>query len=87
MSDLIAILFTNPTGALVGIGAFIAAAIAAFFKIRSGGAKAERAKQMKAQLAAKEDQLEMHREADAILRGNAALSDAEARAKAGRRLG
>ena len=77
-------LISNPTALLAALGALITLVAGAFFKSHSNGVKSERFKSIKANLDSKIDQLEMHREATAIERDNAALSDAEARAKAKR---
>lgn len=77
MSDLIALLFTNPVAAFTGLGALLAAALALFFKVRSGGVKAERAKHDAAKVKAYEHNLEdIRRVNDARARANTGkLSD------------
>ncbi|MFE0015990.1 hypothetical protein ACFWXH_14165 [Mesorhizobium sp. NPDC059054] len=60
----------------------VAAAIVAGWKFRQSGVDAERARQMREKLVAVEDQLEMDREATAIERRTAGMSDDEARKEA-----
>ena len=84
MRELFFSLLSGPNPLLAGLAAALAIIIAAFFKGRSNGVKAESLKRVKADLDSKIDQLEMHREATHIERNNAALSEAEARLKAKR---
>lgn len=70
--------------ALLGILKPLFSPFAAYLKGRSDAKKAESLKRVQANLDAAIDQLEMHREADAIERANTALADEEARRKAGR---
>ena len=68
----------------VAMGAVI---LACLWAARKSGADDQSRKQIKANLDAALDQLEMHREADQIERDNAALNEAEARRKAAAELG
>jgi outer membrane murein-binding lipoprotein Lpp len=61
-----------------------AAVLAALWAARKSGEHKNEAKHDKAKFESAMDQLEMHREADNIERDNAALTEAEARRKAGR---
>lgn len=67
---------------LITAGAAIAAVVAAYFKIGSDAKAKERIKAAKREIAAKEEQLEMYREATKAERDAAALSDATAREEA-----
>lgn len=68
-------------GLIVIIFGFLFSAWRAVLK---AGADGESLKRVQANVNAKDEQLEMHREATKIERDNAALSDTEARAKAKR---
>lgn len=67
---------------LAAAGAGIAALVAAYFKISSDAVAKERAKAAQRTIAAKEEQLEMHREATKAERDAAALSEEHARREA-----
>lgn len=85
MPDIIGTLtgvFGGGNGLLAGLAGILAVIVAAFLKGRSSGKAAERAKQDKADLKAKDDLLEMHREATARELQAARDSDAEAKRRA-----
>jgi hypothetical protein len=84
MEALLGLLTGGPSTIFAGLAAALAAAVGIYVKGRSDAKKAESLRRVKAGLDAAVEQLEMHREADEILRTNVALSDAEARAKAKR---
>ena len=67
---------------LAAAGAGIAALVAAYLKISSDATAKERAKTAQRTIAAKDEQLEMHREATKAERDAAALSDEQARKEA-----
>lgn len=75
-----------PGGQLTAMGAAVVAALIAIWrfwaKASASGAAKERARQAGRDAKAKDERLEMHRDADAAEREAARLSDAEARRKA-----
>ena len=79
---MISALFSRVWLYLAAAGAGIAALVAAYLKIRSDAAAKERAKAAQRTIAAKDEQLEMHREATKAERDAAALSEAKAREEA-----
>jgi len=67
---------------LAAIGAVFGALATAYLKGRGEGAAKEKAKTAQRTIAAKDEQLEMHREATKAERDAAALSEAKAREEA-----
>lgn len=67
---------------LVAAGAVVGALATAYLKGRGEGVAKEKAKAAKRESAAKDEQLEMHREATEAAREAAALSDEQARKEA-----
>lgn len=67
---------------LAAIGAVFGALATAYFKGRGEGAAKEKAKAAEREIAARDEQLEMHREATEAEREAAALSDEQARKEA-----
>ncbi|HWK13246.1 MAG TPA: hypothetical protein VNS02_02540 [Rhizobiaceae bacterium] len=80
MDTLISLVIGN--GLIAGIVAALVGAVALYVKGRSDGAAKAENKSLKDKLASKEEQLEMHREANAAEREAAGMSDDDARQEA-----
>lgn len=79
---MIATLLSTVGPYLVGFLALVGGAIAAYFKGRGDGAAKAENTSLKQQVAARDDLLEMHREATDAEKQAAALSDQKAREEA-----
>jgi len=80
MDALLSLLTGN--GLIAGLVAALVGAVALYIKGRSDGAAKAENKSLKDQVASKDEQLEMHREANAAEREAAGMSDDEARKEA-----
>lgn len=75
--DTILSLFTGGNGLFAGLIAAVVAALGLYFKGRGDGAAKAENKALRGQVAAKEEQLEMNREATDAEKSVKALSDEE----------
>jgi len=80
MEALVSLLTGNSL--IAGLLAALVGAVALYFKGRRDGAAKAENKSLKDQVTSKEEQLEMHREANAAEREAAGMSDDEARKEA-----
>ncbi len=80
--DFLLSLFTGGNTIFAGLIAALAGAVVLYFKGRSDGAAKAENKSLKGKVAAKEEQLEMHREANEAELQAGALTDEEARKEA-----